>query len=48
MIGGKIDLATGWKFSRFLPAAIAREALSTVTTLQSALKARLNELGQEA
>lgn len=48
VIGGKIDLATGWKFTRFLPEAIAREALSTVTTLQTALKARLDELGQEA
>ena len=48
VIGGKIDLAAGWKFARFLPAAIAREALSTVTTLQVALKARLNELGEEA
>jgi hypothetical protein len=48
VIGGKIDLAVGWKFTRFLPAAVAREALSTVTTLQAALKARLDELGQEA
>lgn len=48
VIGGKIDLAAGWKFARFLPAAVAREALSTVTTLQVALKARLDELGQEA
>lgn len=47
VIGGKIDLATGWTFTRFLPAAIAREALSTVTTLQTALKARLGELGEE-
>lgn len=48
VIGKHIDLATGWKFARFLPAAVAREALSTVSTLQAALKARLNELGEEA
>lgn len=48
VIGGKIDLAAGWKFTRFLPAAVAREALSTISTLQAALKARLNELGEEA
>lgn len=48
VIGGKIDLATGWKFTRFLPAAIAREALSTVTALQAALKSRLDEIGEEA
>lgn len=48
VIGKHIDLATGWKFARFLPAAVAREALSTVTTLQAELRARLEELGQEA
>ncbi len=47
LIGREIDLATGWKFTRFLPAAIAREALSTVSLLQAALKARIDELGQE-
>jgi hypothetical protein len=47
LIGREIDLATGWKFTRFLPAAIAREALSTVSLLQAALKARIEELGQE-
>lgn len=43
-IGPAIDRATAWKFERFLPESMCREALSTVELLQDALKARLIEL----
>lgn len=43
-IGPAIDRATAWKFERFLPEAMCREALSTLAVLQDALKARLEEL----
>lgn len=43
-IGPEIDRATSWKFERFLPEAMAREALSTVELLRDALQARLKEL----
>lgn len=43
LIGREIDRATAWRFERFLPEAMVREALSTVDLLRDALKARLNE-----
>ena len=45
-IGPAIDKATAWHFERFLPEAITREALSTVSLLKDALEARLVELGK--
>lgn len=42
-IGHEIDLAQAWKFTRFLPIGIAREALDTVTLLRDSLKERLEE-----
>ena len=46
LIGREIDRATAWHFERFLPEAMAREALSTVGILRDALKARLAEIGK--
>ena len=43
-IGHEIDLAQAWKFTRFLPIGIAREALDTVTLLRDLLKERLEEV----
>jgi hypothetical protein len=43
-VGKKIDAAMNWKFARYLPKAIAEEALETTTFLADALKARLEEL----
>jgi hypothetical protein len=43
-LGGLIDLAMGWRFARFLPEAMAREALETVTGLRDALRERIDEL----
>jgi hypothetical protein len=48
VIGAGIDRATAWRFERFLPESMAREALSTVDLLRDALKARLAELGKGA
>lgn len=42
-IGHEIDLAQAWKFTRFLPIGIAKEALKTVTLLRDSLKERLEE-----
>jgi hypothetical protein len=42
-IGQEIDLAQAWKFTRFLPPGIAKEALETVTLLRDSLKERLEE-----
>lgn len=48
VIGREIDRATAWHFTRFLPEAMAREALSTVDLLRGELKARLEEIGKGA
>lgn len=48
VIGREIDKATAWHFERFLPEAIAREALGTVDLLRDALKERLREFGKGA
>lgn len=45
-IGGRIDRATAWHFERFLPEAVAREALATVELLKSGLEERLREIGK--
>ncbi len=45
LIGREIDRADGWGFAAFLPEAMAREALHTVTRLRDALKARVAEFG---
>lgn len=48
LIGREIDRATDWHFERFLPEAMAREALGTVDLLRDALKARIAEFGKGA
>lgn len=44
--GIEIDKAMAWQFTRFLPAAMAREAFETITLLRDALRERLDELKQ--
>ena len=43
-LGHEIDLGQAWKFTRFLPPGIAKEALETVTLLRDSLKERLEEV----
>ncbi len=42
-LGPRIDKAMAWKFTRYLPPAMAREALDTITLLREALTERLAE-----
>lgn len=46
-IGPLIDRATAWHFERFLPQAMCREAIETVSMLLDALNARMAEFGKE-
>jgi len=46
VIGRRIDVAVGWGFTRWLPEAMAREALSTLDVFRDALKERLAEMGK--